>query len=90
MRLYWMNWLICASRLTCSRTRFAVIETIFNINILTITTEVSRKINPLFDLFRLTPALVQFAASGFIYSTLQHFAALRGTKMRQLLVFQIF
>jgi hypothetical protein len=36
---------------------------------------VSRKINPLFDLFRLTPALFQFAASGLICSILMRFEA---------------
>lgn len=37
--------------------------------------QVSRKINPLFDLFRLTPALFQFAASGFICSILRRLEA---------------
>ncbi len=36
---------------------------------------VGRKINPLFGLFRLTPALFQFAASGFICSILLRFEA---------------
>jgi hypothetical protein len=49
---------------------------------------VSRQINPLFDLFRLTPALFQFAASGFICSTLQHFAALEAQKCGSCLFFR--